>query len=126
MADPEPTPVQGADGFGAPFSGALLRALRHEIGVSQEGFAAAVRKAGAELGEPNKCTKRLVQKWEHGEHARPHPKYRRAITAATGTPWRSLCEQTPAVYVSLPKRLDRIIDDLIRVRNALTPPPSDR
>jgi DNA-binding transcriptional regulator YiaG len=43
-----------------------LRAVRDGLRLSQDEFARAIREAGERLGEPNDCTKRLVQRWESG------------------------------------------------------------
>jgi hypothetical protein len=42
------------------------------------------------MGAPNHCTKRLVQKWETGEHAGCRPDYLRVIQAVTGLSAREL------------------------------------
>jgi hypothetical protein len=52
--------------------------------LSQAQFAEAVRAAGNAMGVPNHCTKRLVQKWETGEHAACRPDYLRVLQAVTG------------------------------------------
>jgi transcriptional regulator with XRE-family HTH domain len=67
-----------------------LRAARQRMRLSQAEFALAVRTAGNALGEPNECTKRLVQKWESGEHAVCRPNYRRALQKVTLTPFEQL------------------------------------
>ena len=67
-----------------------LRAARMSMRLSQREFATAVRHAGASLGEPNECTKRLVQKWESGEHSAIRPNYRRALQAVTRIPYEQL------------------------------------
>ncbi len=58
--------------------------------MSQSEFATAVRHAGNVLGEPNTCNKRLVQKWESGEHTDCRPNYKRALQAVTRTPYEQL------------------------------------
>jgi hypothetical protein len=58
--------------------------------LSQAAFAAAVRAAGKAVGQPNHCTKRLVQKWEAGEHASCIPEYLKALQLVTGLPARDL------------------------------------
>lgn len=58
--------------------------------MSQSEFASAVRHAGGVLGEPNTCNKRLVQKWESGEHTECRPNYKRALQAVTRTPYEQL------------------------------------
>lgn len=45
-----------------------LRRARQSMRLSQAQFAEAVRTAGNAMGVPNGCSKRLVQKWENGEH----------------------------------------------------------
>jgi hypothetical protein len=67
-----------------------LRAVRLALRLSQSEFAAAVRQAGEALGEPNECNKRLVQKWELGEHTMCRPNYRRALQSVTRTPYEQL------------------------------------
>jgi hypothetical protein len=58
--------------------------------LSQAQFAEAVRAAGNAMGAPNHCTKRLVQKWESGEHAACRPDYLRVLQAVTGLSAREL------------------------------------
>ena len=58
--------------------------------LSQAQFAEAVRAAGNAIGAPNHCTKRLVQKWETGEHAACRPDYLRVLQAVTGLSAREL------------------------------------
>lgn len=67
-----------------------LRAIRLALRMSQSEFASAVHRAGASLGEPNTCNKRLVQKWESGEHTDCRPNYKRALQAVTRTPYEQL------------------------------------
>lgn len=61
-----------------------LRSARRALSMSQVEFAAAVVAAGRLLGQPNHCTKRLVQKWESGEHVDCRPHYRRALQKVAG------------------------------------------
>lgn len=68
----------------------VLRQARLNLGMSQSEFAKAVRDAGAAAGEPNGANKRLVQKWESGEHAACRPHYARALAAVTGVSAREL------------------------------------
>lgn len=58
--------------------------------LSQAQFAEAIRAAGNAMGAPNHCTKRLVQKWETGEHAACRPDYLRVLQAVTGLSAREL------------------------------------
>lgn len=86
-----------------------LKAMRLAVRMSQNELAAAVRQAGRVMGEPNGCTKRLVQKWESGEHADVRPNYKRALTAALRTPFEQLgFATTPAptlpVIITAPAR----------------------
>ncbi|MBS2966821.1 hypothetical protein KGA66_27550 [Actinocrinis puniceicyclus] len=67
-----------------------LRALRQSLHMSQSEFARAVQHAGQALGEPNTCNKRLIQKWESGEHTDCRPNYRRALERVTRAPYDRL------------------------------------
>ncbi|MGH6655421.1 MAG: hypothetical protein ACRDVE_09465 [Actinocrinis sp.] len=67
-----------------------LRAIRLALRMSQSELATAVRHAGNVLGEPNTCNKRLIQKWESGEHTECRPNYKRALQAVTRTPYEQL------------------------------------
>jgi hypothetical protein len=67
-----------------------LQAARHALALSQGEFACAVRRAGADSGIPNNCSKRLVQKWESGDHAICQQHYRRALMHVTGVPFEQL------------------------------------
>lgn len=78
----------------------VLREIRTRLHLSQDEFAARVRQAGRRLGEPNDCSKRLVQRWESGEHATCRPVYQRALQEATGRPFEELGfapDQSPPV-----------------------------
>jgi len=76
-------------------SGARLREARQRLRLSQQGFADTVRAAGEELGVPNRCTKRLVQKWEGGQHAMPLRRYQDVLVRVTGLPLLALCTPIP-------------------------------
>jgi len=67
-----------------------LRAIRLSLRMSQEELARAVRTAGHRTGEPNDCTKRLVQRWEAGQVTTPRAVYVRALEVATGQPIQNL------------------------------------
>ena len=67
-----------------------LRRARQSMRLSQAQFADAVRAAANAMGAPNHCTKRLVQKWESGEHAACRPDYLRVLQAVTGLSAREL------------------------------------
>src|SRR5580704_8535706 len=78
-----------------------LRSVRQSLLMSQGEFALAIRAAGERAGEPNDCTKRLVQRWEAGYVAGlPRGNYARALEAVTGQPIENLgfaAEDRPAV-----------------------------
>ena len=67
-----------------------LRAVRAALHMSQDELARAVRAAGDHAGEPNDCSKRLVQRWEAGKVTTPRGVYIRALEAATGQPIENL------------------------------------
>ena len=67
-----------------------LRTVRESLRLSQEELARAVREAGQRLGEPNDCTKRLVQRWESGTVSTPRGNYARALEYVTGIPVENL------------------------------------
>lgn len=68
-----------------------LRAVRKGLLMSQGEFALAVRAAGQRAGEPNDCSKRLVQRWEAGYVTGiPRGAYARALEAVTGQPIENL------------------------------------
>ncbi|MFE0472549.1 helix-turn-helix domain-containing protein [Streptomyces sp. NPDC058947] len=73
-----------------------LLAVRKSLGMTQEGFAEALREAGAKLGAKNDANKRLVQRWERGVTKTPQPIYRKALEAVTGRPISALGFQIPA------------------------------
>ncbi|MEV7025321.1 XRE family transcriptional regulator [Kitasatospora sp. NPDC093558] len=63
--------------------------------LSQDEFAKRLRAIGAEQGEPNEASKRLVQRWESGEVRVPRPVYVRALEAVTNLPVDRLGFETP-------------------------------
>ena len=67
-----------------------LRAVRLSMRMSQDELARAVRQAGERAGEPNTCTKRLVQRWEAGLVTMPRGAYVRALEYVTGQPAENL------------------------------------
>lgn len=68
-----------------------LRAIRQSLLMSQGEFALAIRAAGQRAGEPNDCSKRLVQRWEAGYVTGiPRGAYARALEAVTGQPIENL------------------------------------
>jgi transcriptional regulator with XRE-family HTH domain len=67
-----------------------LRAVRLSMRMSQDEMARAIRQAGQRAGEPNTCTKRLIQRWEAGLVTMPHGTYARALEYVTGQPVENL------------------------------------
>jgi DNA-binding transcriptional regulator YiaG len=67
-----------------------FKAVRTSMLLSQDEFARAVRAAGERAGEPNDCSKRLVQRWEAGLVTTPRAIYARALEAVTGQPIENL------------------------------------
>jgi hypothetical protein len=67
-------------------SNLTLRHVRIALRMSQAYFAEEIRHAGEALGEPNTASKRLVQRWESGEHRRCHANYKRALEASHACP----------------------------------------
>ncbi|MEU4211198.1 XRE family transcriptional regulator [Streptomyces sp. NPDC026206] len=53
-------------------------------------MAQAIRQAGTEVGEPNECAKRNVQRWESGKVGRPRGIYVRSLERVTGLPIEAL------------------------------------
>lgn len=104
-----------------------LRTIRLGMGLSQTEFAALVRRAGDDLGEPNACSKRLVQKWEGGDHRDCRPSYGRALAKATGLPQTRFSipvAETDHMLASVDTEarlaaLDRVIQELIEFRTQL-------
>jgi transcriptional regulator with XRE-family HTH domain len=91
------TPDQPANGRPAPtqLDGERLRGIRERMNLTQEELAVLIRHEGAKVGEPNACNRRLIQKWESGNHATVRPNYKRALMIVTGLPYSSFCF-TPA------------------------------
>lgn len=88
--------------------------------MSQAEFAQAVRAAGRRLGEPNRCSKRLAQKWLSGEHAMPTPEYQRALAHVTGLSIEVLCSPiVPPDRGEAAERLASIIGSVVCVADAL-------
>lgn len=78
-----------------------LKAVRVGLRMSQDDLARAVREAGNHSGEPNDCTKRLVQRWEAGVVKSPRAVYVRALEAATGQPIENLGFESAEVRYGL-------------------------
>jgi transcriptional regulator with XRE-family HTH domain len=67
-----------------------LRAVRQSMRMSQDELARAIREAGQRAGEPNGCSKRLIQRWESGSVSTPRGTYARALEYVTGQPVENL------------------------------------
>jgi transcriptional regulator with XRE-family HTH domain len=115
--------------------GRNIRFVRLRINRSQAEFARLIRLKGAEAGEPNQCSKRIVQKWESGDHAALRPNYQRAIEAVTGVSYERLCmpwtdlmqglerdQETLKDFRELWAAVDRMTDLLNAVAVQITPP----
>ncbi|MHA4818208.1 hypothetical protein ACXZ65_28040 [Streptomyces aculeolatus] len=83
----------------------VLRQVRvDELQMSRMEFAATVRAAGEEMGEPVGCRSRLVAAWEDGEVGCPRGVYRRILTQMTRRSMAALGFRTgPAAL--MPNRL---------------------
>jgi len=101
-----------------------LRAIRLALHMSQSELATAIRHAEQALGEPNTANKRLIQKWESGEHTVCRPNYRRALQSVTRVPYEQLgfsgvAGAPVATVVVPPPRVGSLVDtrelDLDRV-----------
>lgn len=80
--------------------GQRIRAERNKLGLSQRELADALRAAGWMIGIPNGCTKRLVQKWERGDHACLSPTYQLAFEHLTGIEYGALMTPTSSWHVA--------------------------
>lgn len=77
-----------------------LQAARLSLQMSQDDLARAIRAAGDRIGRPNSANKRLVQRWEAGAIASPHPAYARALEEVTGLPLAALGFTVPQARVA--------------------------
>lgn len=100
--------------------GERVREQRRRLRMSQGDFAFAIREAGDQLGEPNRCSKRLVQKWERGKQVTPQLNYQRALEWATGLPFAALCMPIVAADSAVAaRRLGAVLYGLAEVREQL-------
>lgn len=95
----------------------VVRRWREDAQLSQSGFARMIQEYGRAMGEPNRCTKRLVQKWESGEHRAVRPNYAVALNKLTGLPITVLRRSVPPKmrekYVESPDGVLDMIDTYI-------------
>lgn len=100
--------------------GPRLRAVRLGLGLSQTAFAEAVKAVGLDIGEPNACCKRLVQKWESGVHRVPSKQYRHAIERLSGQTFSALCAPTlPEDVTDAAGRVSRLFAALVKLEAEL-------
>ena len=67
-----------------------LRAAKSGLPMSQDDLARAIRDAGRRTGEPDNCTRRVVQRWEAGLVTTPRGTYTRALEYVMGQPAENL------------------------------------
>lgn len=67
-----------------------LRDARLRACLSQTELALRIQEAGWRSGEPNGCTRVMVQRWESGKTRRPQPRYLLAMEHVLGKPAASL------------------------------------
>jgi transcriptional regulator with XRE-family HTH domain len=92
---------------GVKLDGRRLRNIRAgRLKLSQSQFATEIWEAGRVLEVPNRCTKRLVQKWEAGAHAMPSADYQLALAYVLG-------ESVDLIYQRvLPAVVDETLEQL--------------
>jgi transcriptional regulator with XRE-family HTH domain len=67
-----------------------LRDARIRAHLSQTDLARRIRELGFRTGDPNGCTRVMVQRWESGKVARPQPRYLLALESILGRPAQNL------------------------------------
>jgi transcriptional regulator with XRE-family HTH domain len=67
-----------------------LRDARQAAHLSQSDLARLIRETGFRFGEPNGCTREMVQRWESGKTRRPQGRYLLALERTLGQPAASL------------------------------------
>ena len=116
-ATPEKPPLPGV-----PFR-ILLRQWRMKKRLSQSELADLIQRFGASIGEHNACTKRLVQKWESGEHATVNANYVRLLNKLTGIPTETLNSHRiaplPNTMIVPPDSVLELIDRFLGMLNEL-------
>ena len=97
---------------GVQLDGRRLRKIRTtRLRLSQSQFAAELRAAGDKLGVPNRCTKRLVQKWERGMYKMPTIGYQLVLAQIIG----------PGVEAIYQRVLPEVVDDTMQQLAAVLP-----
>jgi transcriptional regulator with XRE-family HTH domain len=101
----------------------LLRQWRLRKHLSQSALADLIQRYGESIGEPNACTKRLVQKWESGEHATVNANYVRILNKLTGIPADALnphrASPLPNTALVPPDSVLELIDIFLTMLNEL-------
>jgi len=72
-----------------------LREARQRARLSQYDLARRIREEGFAGGDPNGCTRTMVQRWESGK-VRPQPRYLMALEGVLGQPAENLGFTGPA------------------------------
>lgn len=67
-----------------------LREARVRNHLSQTDLARRIRELGFRTGDPNGCTRVMVQRWESGKVQRPQPRYLLALESILGQPAQNL------------------------------------
>jgi transcriptional regulator with XRE-family HTH domain len=67
-----------------------LRTARTRAHLSQDDLARRIRDAGFKAGDPNGCTRVMVQRWESGRTRRPQGRYMLALESVLGQPASTL------------------------------------
>jgi transcriptional regulator with XRE-family HTH domain len=67
-----------------------FRDARTRAHLSQEDLARRIREAGFQSGDPNGCTRAMVQRWESGRTRRPQGRYLLALESVLGQPATTL------------------------------------
>lgn len=101
----------------------LLRQWRLKKHLSQTALADLIQRFGESIGEPNACTKRLIQKWESGEHTTVNANYVRILNKLTGIPADTLnphrVSPLPNTANIPPDSVLELIDTFITMLNEL-------
>jgi transcriptional regulator with XRE-family HTH domain len=67
-----------------------LRQARERANLSQTDLARRIREYGFTVGDPNGCSRNMVQRWESGQTRCPQGRYLLALEAVLGQPAASL------------------------------------
>jgi hypothetical protein len=67
-----------------------LKQARERANLSQTGLAVRIQEWGFTTGEPNGCSRNMVQRWESGQTRCPQGRYLLALEAVLGQPAASL------------------------------------